>query len=244
MNERDITLLDQYFNGLLSNEEQRALEVRAATDPVLGAEFSLRKKMEAFPRQEAEREALVATLHRVGAEFFQPTPKEQATLRVARNNLQRWIALAASLALVAAAIWFFSQPGTPTYEQYAQHPTLSLTVMGQTEQAKTEAETAFAQGDFERANLALEQVLRDEPDNLKARFYLGICLLELRKAAEARAIFEPLASGNSALREDAMWYLGLSYLQENNLPACRAALEKIEVGQARYPAARKILRKI
>lgn len=239
-----MTLLDQYFNGQLSAEEQRVVEARAAADPVFGAEFSLREKMEAFPRQEAKREALVATLQSVGAEFFQSDQSEKPVLRVSRNNLQRWIVLAASLALVATAIWFFSQPGTPNYEQYAQHPTLSLTVMGETEQAKTEAETAFAQGDFERARSALEQVLRTEPDNLKVQFYLGICLLELRKTAEARAIFEPMATGNSALREDAIWYLGLSYLQEQNLPACRSTLELIEAGQAHYPTAQKILRRI
>jgi len=244
MNERDITLLDQYFNGLLTAEEQRAVEARTEADPVFGADFSLRRKMEAFPRQEAAREALVTTLQSVGAEFFQSAQSDKPELRVSRNNLQRWIVLAASLALVAAAIWFFSQPGTPVYEQYAQHPSLSLTVMGETEQAKTEAETAFAQQNYERAMLALEQVLMAEPDNLKARFYLGICLLELRRAAEARVIFEPIASGGSALREDAIWYVGLSYLQEQNMSACRATLEAIEPGQAHYPAAQKILRGI
>lgn len=238
----DLTLLDNYFNGLLSAEEVRAVLDRVETDPEFREAFALRQEMEAFPRREAEREAFVATLRTVGTEYFTGKTGEPPTLRVVRNNMRRWMALAASLTLLAAAIWFFNRPATPTYAQYATHAPLSLTVMGNTQQAKTEAEVAFGQKDYTMALQALEKVLASEPDNLKAKFYQGICLLELRRTAEARAVFEPLATGKTALREDAVWYVGLSYLQDQNITACKTTLGSIEQEEAHYKEAQEILK--
>ena len=238
----DITLLDNYFNGLLSEEEVRAVLDRVETDPEFREAFALRQKMEAFPRREAEREAFVATLQTIGTEYFSGKTDELPTLRITRNNVRRWMALAASLTLLAAAIWFFNRPATPTYAQYATHAPLSLTVMGNTEQAKTEAEAAFGQKDYAGALSALEKVLTLEPDNLKAKFYQGICLLELQRAAEARAVFEPLAAGQTALREDAVWYVGLSFLQEQNIASCKTTLGSIPKGAAHYREAQEILK--
>lgn len=245
MNEKDFTLLHDYFNGLLSEEEARAVEARAAAEPAFGEEFALRRQMEAFPRLEAERNALLHTLKNAGADYFQENKSQSSpTLSVVRNNTRRWMALAAALTLVAAAVWFFNRGDAPTYRQYAQHPRLSLTVMGNTEQARTDAETAFAQKDYARALSALDQVLAAEPDNIKAAFFRGICLLELDRSAEARQIFEVLAVGNSALREDAVWYVALSYLQENNPTECRNTLQKIAPGAAHYEQAQQLLKKL
>ncbi len=223
----------------------RAVQARAVSEPDFGAEFSLREEMEAFPRKEAKREMMMDLLKSIGKEYFEEKIEETPQFKVVRNNLSRWIALAASVTLIGAAIWFFSRTETaPTYQQYAQHTPLSLTVMGNTEQSKTDAQTAFDQKDYARALAALEQVLASEPENIKAKLYQGICLLELKRSVEARAVLEPLSAGNSALREDANWYIGLSYLQENNTAACKTALAKIAAGEAHYKDAQEILNKL
>lgn len=241
MEELDTNLLHNYFNGLLPAEQARAVEERAATEPEFGEEFALRKAMERYPKQEAERELLLASLKALGSEYFKEKVAESPQFTVARNNVRRWIALAASVTLIAAAIWFFRQEPKPVYEQFASHAPLSLTVMGNTQQAKTDAEMAFGQKDYAKALAALDQVLSDEPNNIKASFYRGICLLELGRVPESRQVFEPLASGNSALREDADWYIALSYLKEKNNAACKAKLQQIEPGAAHYKDAQKIL---
>lgn len=240
----DAMVLDNYFNGLLGPEEARAVEARVATDSVFAAAFTLRRQMEAFPRQEAERQKMLGVLQRVGAEHFQAQKNETPALTVVRSNVRRWMALAASLTLIAVAVWFFTQNNAPTYVQYARHERLSLTVMGNSDQAKTDAESAFAQKDYAKALNALDQVAAAEPTNVKAGLYRGICLLELGRTQEARAVFEPLASGRSALREEAAWYTALSYLKENNLPACKVAMEKIAPGEAHYREAQEIAKGI
>ena len=244
MNERDSTILNDYFNGLLLPEEARNVQARTASDPAFKEEFSLREKMEAFPRQEAEREAFAASLKTLGADFFQENKMGKTggqPLTLARSNVRRWMALAASITVIATAIWFLTKPsGEPSYRQYAQHAPLSLTVLGNTEQAKTDAEKAFNEKKYALALTSLSKVLADEPDNITAQLYRGICLLELNRAAEARAIFEPMSAGNSAFREEAQWYLALSYLQENNLAACKAELAKIGPDSPHYENAQKI----
>ncbi|MFN0217102.1 MAG: tetratricopeptide repeat protein [Saprospiraceae bacterium] len=246
MNERDSTLLDNYFNGLLSPEEANDVRALTLTDTDFGAEFSLREAMEAFPRKETERVNFQDLLRSIGKDYFRDELAETPQIKVVRNNIRRWIALAASVALIATAIWFFNQPkAQPSlYNQFAQHAPLSLTVMGKTETIKTDAEIAFAQKNHTACLAALEQVLVAEPDNIRAIFYKGICLVELGRTPEARAIFEPLSAGSSAFQEDAAWYVALSYLADNNLPAVRAILSQIAPGDAHYEDAQALLKEI
>ena len=241
MNEQDYTLIQQYFNGLLSPEEANAVEARAATESVFGAAFALQAEMEAFPKKEAQRAQLQSSLQQLGNEYFKSDSAQAPELKVLRNNTRRWLALAASLALIACAIWFLNPRPASTYAQYATHAPLSLTVMGNTLEAKTEAEKAFAAKNYAQAIQALDVVLSAEPANITARLYKGICLIELQRCAEARAIFEPIALGNSALIEEADWYIALSYLQEKNMPACLDALKKIKPEAAHYKEAQAIL---
>jgi hypothetical protein len=247
MNERDATLLDDYFNGLLSPDEVQALHVRTAKDSAFADEFFLRQSMESFPRRAAARAAFSDSLKKVGDDFF-PKKQSKKTDKQAFTSLYgrslRWLAAAAAIALTAAAVWFLRPQGAPDYRQYAQHAPLALTELGATEQIKSQAEAAFNAQDFARALPALEEIARAEPGNLTARLYQGICLLEIDRAAEARAVLEPLAAGNSALRGEAAWYIALSYLQEKNVESCRAALQKIPAGADRRAQAEELLKRL
>jgi tetratricopeptide (TPR) repeat protein len=218
---------------------------RAATDPAFGRAFSLREEMEAFPRRAEQRRALTETLMAVQDDFFQENTPEKiaAPQMTAKINRGRWLAIAASLALLVAAVWFFSQPGMPEYRQYAQHAPLSLTVRGVSDQNISAAEKAFAAKDYAGALTALDQVLAQDPVNTTAQLYKGICLLELDRATEARTAWRSLTTGNTALKSEAQWYTALSYLKEHNFEGCQTVLQAIDAGAERYEDARKLLRK-
>lgn len=232
-------MLDEYFNGQLSPEEAKKVRERAADDPAFGAEFALREQMEKFPRLEQERAAFLETLRAVGQGHFQDD-RMGAGMSAAQNNLYRWAAAAAAVALIAFAVWFMVRPSGVSYERFARHAPLSLSTRGEAEEAKIAAETAFAQKNYARARAALERLLSEEPENVTARLYLGICLLETGDGAGARAIFEPISAGSSALREDAVWYLALSYLRERDYAGCRAVVQTIGYGEAHYEEAQEL----
>ncbi len=247
MKEQDFSLLDNYFNGLLPPDEARAVEARAAEDAVFGQEFALRREMEAFPRRAAQRQAFVHTLATVEADYFQETAlkaTENQSRMTAKVTRMRWMAAAASLALVAAAVWFFTTTGGSSYRQYAQHDQPSFTIRGAADQAATDAEKAFAEKNYADALTALDRLLAAQPDDPTALLYKGICLIELERMIEARAVLTPMADGNSALRAEARWYIALSYLKEKNNAACRSELLNIAPGEARYEQAQALLKKL
>ena len=246
MEEQDFQVLDQYFNGLLSEAEQQAVLERAAADPAFGQEFDLRRQLEDWPRREAQRQALAAQLPALGAEFFQEKENEQQApgLTVQRGRRRWWLATAAVLALLVAAVWYFKVSQTSLYEQYAQYSALSFTERGDAAAAASAAETAFNARRYPEALEALDRLLAAQPDNAVAQLYRGLCLLELGRPAPAREALQPLAQGQTALRADAQWYLALSYLLENNKKGCREALQTLRPDQEHYEAAQALMRKL
>ena len=246
MNTQDNALLDKYFNGLLSPEEAEAVRARAASDAEFAQEFELRQQFEAFPRRAARRKAFAGTLETVGADFFRENEAERPEVSpmTAKVNLRRWMAAAASVLLLAVASWFFLFPGQPSYSKYAQHAPLSLTLRGVSNEAASAAEADFNAKRYDGALAALDQVLAAQPDNLTAQLYKSICLIELNRASEARTVLQPITDGTSALRAEAIWYVALSYLKENNTAACRSALLRLREGEDHYEQAQEILKKL
>ncbi len=244
MNEQDTILLDNYFNGLLTSAEAAQVQAHTSTDATFAAEFALRQKMEAWPRQSAQRQVFTESLAVLGTEFFSEKALETPAtpLLTARTNWTRWVlAAAASVALLLAATWLFQRPNGSLYEQYAgQHAPLALSDRSTDGNAAAEADAAFNGKNYAAALAALDRLLAVQPANSTAQLYRGICLLELHRPAEARAALQPLAAGTSALRADAQWYIALAFLQEKNGADCRAMLRQIAPGEAHYEQAQTL----
>ena len=244
MNERDFTLIDDYFSGLLAPDEARQVEARASAETDFGAEFSLRRDMENYPRRAAARGAFQAQVAEIGQDFFSENAAQKTDnqpLVATRVNIRRWMAAAASLALLAVALWFFNTPQKSLYEQYAQHGPMALTVRGTADALADEAQAAFNAGDYARALTALTELTRQQPDNTIAQIYRAICLTELGQSVEARTVLAPIAAGQSALRGEAIWLSAMSYLKEGNRAECRRVLQGIGSEEARFAQAQQLL---
>ena len=240
MKEQDNILLDAYFNGLLAEKEAELVRRRAAEEPAFAAAFQLRQEMEQWLQQEPGRQAVLETLTAVGKNSFRETV--QTPLKVVSLNWRRALLIAASFALVLVATWYLGSSQQPDYEQYAQHTPISFTERGNNEALQSAAETDFSQEQYARALLSLDALLLQNPDNLIAALYKGICLIELDRATEARQVLQPLADGASALRGDAQWYTALSYLKEKNTVQCKASLQQIGAGTDHYEKAQELLK--
>ncbi|MBK8920647.1 MAG: tetratricopeptide repeat protein [Saprospirales bacterium] len=237
MQQQDFDLLDDYFNGLLPPESEQALRERAAADPDFAREFALRERMQRWLHREPVRQAVAKNLAEIGPDYFTAN-----AARPWRVSWKRWALLAASFAVFAFAVWFFALRQPSLYHRYAQHAPLQFTERGAGDSPETRAERAFREGRYEEALAALRTVLTDKPGHLTARLYEGICLLELGRPAEARAAFAPIAEGTSALQADALWYLAISYLRENDPTRCRETLLRLQAGQEHYQQAQELLR--
>lgn len=244
MKDEDFDLLDAHFNGLLTPEESQALLLRSQTDKELAVELALREKMERFLRSQKEKLALSDNLQTIGNEYFHTeTGVGEPVMKVEVNWRRRLMAAAAFVALLVTA-WMILRPDPLSYQQFAQHEPLHLSVRGEADILVTKAETAFNAGDYGRALLELDKLMTLNPDNGSARLYKGICQLELHQPEVARATLQPLAEGRSALRADAIWYIALGYLQENDRKQCKKNLQQLKSGDAHFTEAQQLLKKL
>lgn len=245
MEEKDIQLLDDFFNDLLKEEERQAVLDRVESDLAFAAEFELRRDMSDWPRRETARKALRENLEAIGAAFFDEPAEEQAPpVMKAQVNWRRWMLAAAAVMLLGVAVWFVSRPEPSLYRQYAHYAPPNFTERGDAEEAAAAAENAFKAGRFAESLSALDRLLTVQPDNLTAALYKGICLLELDRPAEARGVLEPIVRGRSALRADAVWYSALSYLLENKPDVCRNALLALQPGDDHYEEAQQLVQQL
>jgi predicted Zn-dependent protease len=239
MNEKDYTLLDDYFNGLLSPEDATKLLDRTRTDQAFGDAFRLRQDLEQYPARAQKRDQFLKTIQQV-ANASETTPTMNIT---SGGGMSRWLSLAAAFILAIAAIWFFTQPkALPNYEQYATHTPLSITLRGATDMVSMDAEKAFNAKNYETAKSALSILHNQNPDNVMVKLYFAICRIELNQTTEARAMLESIANGNSALKGEAIWYIALSHLRDKNKDACKTTLQRIAPGDKRYKSAQALLK--
>jgi hypothetical protein len=228
MEDQDIKLLDDYFNGLLAPEAETAVKQRVETDAAFGDEFRLRVQMNNWIKQVPAREAFRQQTATLGDAFFQDTGS--GTGQPMQVVWRRRLMAAAAILLLAFGAWWLLRPEEPLYRQFASNAPLHLTERSNTPQQAVAAESAFNRKDYPAALVLLQQVVAQQPDNATARLYTGITLLELKRPAEARNTLEPLARGASVLQSDARWNIALSYLLDNDLGNCRAALKQIPDG--------------
>ncbi len=243
MNEEKYTLIHDFFNGQLDETERQQVLRMVEEDPVFADAFHLHDAMEKWPAAEQRRKKLEQQLAPLGDEFFTNATVEKTTAPtpVMQVSYTRWAAIAAAMALLLVAVWFVLRPSSPQYAQYAAHEPLHITTRGNDAAEINAAEQAFNTKNYSLALEKIRVVRQSQPGDLTLQITEAICLIELGKGAEARNIMAPIASGNSALRSEAVWYTGLSYLKEGNEESCKKTMQAIPADDFRYKDAQEIL---
>ena len=167
--------------------------------------------------------------------------------------MKRIIAIAASFAILAAAVWFFTRPAnTPDpgalFSKYYQPkeeiqraqeiiPKLESGLAGIPTDGDTlrDALQFYADGNLEEAEKLLKIYLESSPEDSMALYFLGATFMSQGYYAKAIEVFFPLSRGESPLKNDALWNLGLCYLKtENGMDDARVSFEKLSADNA-YP---------
>ncbi len=239
--------IEDYLDDALPPAERAAFEEELRRDPELAQMVALvRQARKHLVRQwagEPTEAALVDTLRHIGKDYFQGAAAVPAA-KVRAVFFQRLaLAAAAVLALLVAAWLFFLRPPQHErlYARYKALPEASFAVRSaEGAGLSDEAAQAFNRRRYKEALAALEEHLRRDPEDAEARYFAGLCLLELRRFSEARAAFEQIARV-PAWTDEARWYTALSYLREGNFSECRRLLEQLPPESVRYGQARQLL---
>ncbi len=248
------TQIEDYLDGWLNTDERQAFEAALKANPELAlalttvreARERLRKQWEQAPADAALKE----TLEGLGAGYFKSTGASKKLNRGGGRIFQippAWWAAAASLAILFAA-WFFLRPPAQErlYTQFREFPEADFTVRNTDpgQQNLQNAAAAFNTKNYADALQKLQNQVATDPENLEARFFSGLCFLELKNYAEATAVFQPISNSANAWADEARWYLALSYLRQNQRDKCAEALRQIPENSGHFSEAQQLLGRI
>ena len=230
----------------LSDAERTAFEAEARADPALAEALALaRERLARQWAHEGKESALRRTLSDLGKQHFggdktnSPPP-----LRSART---RWW-MAAAAAALALVVWLSWPPGADAlYERYRIFPEAAFALKSSNISAAQNLDAAaksFNAKDFAPALSALNAHLSAMPDDLEARFFAGLCQLELGQFDASEATFQQIISPENVWSGEARWYLALTYLRKKKRGQCKEILHQILPGDAHHAAAQELLEKL
>ncbi|MGS2739094.1 tetratricopeptide repeat protein [Sinomicrobium sp. M5D2P17] len=244
MEEQDYILFEDYVSGTLSEEEKQKLEERLRYDDELKESLTLYKEASAYLDRTfgklEDTETFRNKVSDISKEYFLKDMEPRKGLR----KLKLWqIAVAASV-LVILGIFFSRRISIPVYEDYADYPQLSLAMRGEGNTLLQQAETAFNAGDYEKASVLFEDILKADGTNAEISLYYAVSLVELGRYEEADTGFSALMDSRSVFRTEAMWYRALSKLKQKDYEACAGILEQVPEDTDRYAEAQKLLKRL
>lgn len=263
MNEQYIDTIHRYLSGAMDVTERTAFEKEMHRDPQLQNDVEMERLLLSGLERAGEtelRQKIGAVQDKLAAEgFFKADAAQSASPLVITHLsktflMKRIIAIAASFAILAAAVWFFTRPANtpdpgalfsnyykPQEEiQRAQKiiPTLeSHGLAGAFSDGDTlrEALQFYADGKLEEAENYLKIYLETNPEDPMATYFLGATYMSQEHYAKAIEIFFPLSRTESPVKNDALWNLGLCYLKtENGMEDARLSFEKLSADNS-YP---------
>ncbi|HMR42349.1 MAG TPA: hypothetical protein PKC40_00880 [Saprospiraceae bacterium] len=239
--------IERYFEGSMSEEERQAFEKLLREDAAVAkAAKEFREVRAHFVNQfnggKNETE-LLKTLQKLNGQFFVVDDKKQKNAKFFSIN-RRWWWGAAGIAAAIALILIFRSGQADLYHDYAGFPKAAFVEKGETNDILAAAENYFNTADYARALVELNVALKVRPESSELLFYKALCLLELENLPEARLIFDSLKQGNSAYREDALWFLALSYLRSEEPQKTMEQLRQIPPDGSHFSEAQELIERL
>lgn len=230
MDNQTYDLIDRYFEEDLNKRELQDFQSKLATNTDFAAAFAVEQNLiagiEAFANQD-----LKANLQQIHQEEIITQKTATPKAKVVQMQTFRWLALAASLALLATVgIWWLSSTASPQ-EVFAAHyetPAFGTTRGGTTADLQT-LQTYYNDKDYSKAITAMTAYLEEHPNDENTRLSLGISYLETEQFEAAIQTFQSL-SNSTKINDQAAWYLAMTYLKTEKINLAKATLQKLADG--------------
>lgn len=224
--EKDIELIEAYFDGTLEQDDLVYFEKRRAEDADFDSKVDdygqIIKEIRAFGKQDF-------------ADKLKTWETEIASKKEAKViPMKRLLSIAAAVIIILVPLAYLllsnvfdhsnQELFTAYFEPYQDVISERSAEMGALEQGLS----AYNQSNFPSAISQLEIYLAAHPDEQGAKCYLGISYLASQQPDKAESMLKPVAEHSSGLfKEVAEWYLALAYLQQDQKEKARDQLRKI-----------------
>lgn len=247
MNDQDYIQFEAYLSKDMAEEEVVIFETRLKNEPEFNQSFNTYKELSSFLEHKFENETasneFQENLKKISNNHFnnQEVVQEKAA-KSKTFNLFKY-AIAASVA-VLFGIFTFNQFTNPSYSDYANYNTVSLTVRGANNELLQTAENAFNNKDFAKAEEAFKNLIKLDSENSELLLYRAISNIELNNFEIADGLLERLKEGKSVYKYKGTWYLALSKLKQKDEKACLTILKTIPEEADDYKQAQKLINKL
>lgn len=226
--------LEDYIDGTLERSEVERYNHLLIRDSELSFELELRREV-----NDAIRDKNFMDLcDKLNQQFNQGT--SGSYFNIQRDVLKTWHLAAASFALilVVGGLWYilsnkpFSTERLVSKYYKPAHPILQIRSLEvNSDDALKQAFNYYQQNDYTNALKYFNSL----DNQITAKFYSGICYIELEKFSKAIDAFEYVITDKDNLYvEQAEWYLGLIYLMNNQKNLAIKQFEKIAGSTSYY----------
>jgi tetratricopeptide (TPR) repeat protein len=216
-------LLNRYFEGSLSPEENKAFQEALDADPVLKEEWLFRKELQ-------------AGLHILQRKQDKELLRKWDAERKNRFPVKKLLAVAALFAVIALIYWVYSgqQQHNKLYTDYFQaypnviHPIVRGETTDTGNGTIRQAFQFYEQGNYEAAGKLFEQVNKLNQEDYTL-FYAAICRMETGEMKQAIQIFESIQwkKDEYSLKSWAEWYRALAYLNSDQTQLAKEILSAL-----------------
>lgn len=220
--------VERYLSGEMSSSEKELFEREVAANPELEEELRLSRSIDsALLRDDILdfRKKLIA-VNRENRRIVADVP-------VVRMNFRKiWLAAASFvlLATIGSTLYFtvpFGNPNDNLFRQYYNSENL-VDITRSSDANIVEAVIKFQEQDYRLAARLFHNILDQDDSNIACWFYYGISCIETESYRDAEQAFSHIIKDNQNLYvEHAEWYLGLTYLKDNQLKKAKSQFETI-----------------
>ncbi|WP_143307610.1 tetratricopeptide repeat protein [Chitinophaga vietnamensis] len=234
--ESSIQEADAFLSGFLSEANRKAYSARLQSDPALTTQIRrfdlIRKLLAQRICTDNNRDELQHLLFGHRNAWFSVRDSTNMPIR-------KFVVLTAIIAAGLATLLYISPWHKNIYSQFAS--TEIQSIENDSMRLSDEITREFNRGHFSDALQLLNKVLADQPNNTYARYYRGVCLVDLNQLDPARKDLLTVFNSNNDLRYEAAFYMGLSYLKEGRKQDCLEWLLKIPEGAPNYLKVQKLI---
>jgi tetratricopeptide (TPR) repeat protein len=223
----------RYVDGELSPEELVPFEATLQTDARLSAEVELYRELKATLRErlpeDQTREGLIQRTSRLNKQYFEPAGPGMSIVSRRRMPALRWLTpLAAAACILAAIVLLWPADYTRKLDRLGQTEMIGITERGvQTDTLLQRAAVFFNEKQFNKALPLLNQAVAADSTSKLALFYRGIAAWHTADLQLARASLQQVYESNALLKNDAAFYMALTFAQEKNTTMALEWLQKI-----------------
>jgi tetratricopeptide (TPR) repeat protein len=244
--EKDISIIEDYLTGQLSEEQRKTVEKRIREDAEFKQKYEFEKQLfDTFnddswnfaDKNDPALNSYKATIHSDDfqkiKESIAEAGKDHEPEKLNRKNNRSWILyVAAAVVIVLIAVQVLLKDSVTNEELYYTYINLddlpSFVIRNEApKHTLAKAENFFEQKNYEASIALFKDILIENEKDSRVYIYLGIAYTESGNYDKATKIFNQLIASDLLDAEKGYWYKALLYLKMNDEKASKSVLETI-----------------